>query len=185
MDIARWGLGDVQMPKSTVSTGGKYVYDDDQETPNTQLATFDYGGKEIMFEVRGILTGPEGGLAVKGGNTVGNLFLGSDGWMWVDGNGFQVYKGEDNKLVMQESGSDSKGAVLHMQNFLAACRSRNHKDLTAEIQIGAMSATLCHLANIAYRTGKTLVFDEAKKKFVNAPDADKLISRDYRKPYVV
>ena len=70
------------MPKSVVSTGGKYVYDDDQETPNTQLATFDYGGREIMFEVRGLLTGPEGGAPIKGGNTVGNLFLGSDGWMW-------------------------------------------------------------------------------------------------------
>jgi hypothetical protein len=48
-----------------------------------------------------------------------------------------------------------------------------------------MSATLCHLANIAYRTGRKLQWDAARKKFVNAPDADKLISRDYRKPYVV
>lgn len=185
MDVARWGLGEVLMPKSVVSTGGKYVYDDDQETPNTQLASFDYGGKELVFEVRGVLTGPEGGLPVKKGNTVGNLFLGSDGWMWVDGSGFQVYKGEDSELVMQEKGSDGNGAVLHMQNFLAACRSRNYKQLNAEIEIGAMSATLCHLANIAYRTGKRLGWDEAKKKFVNAPDADKLISREYRKPYVV
>ena len=63
MDIARWGLGKPGLPKSVVSTGGKYVYDDDQETPNTQIATFDYGDAELMFEVRGILTGSEGGLA--------------------------------------------------------------------------------------------------------------------------
>ena len=54
MDIARWGLGEVTWPKSVVSTGGKYVYTDDQETPNTQFATFDYGDKELQFEVRGI-----------------------------------------------------------------------------------------------------------------------------------
>ena len=56
MDIARWGLG-VDLPDSVSSTGGKYVYVDDQETPNTQLASFDYGAKELVFEVRGLLTG--------------------------------------------------------------------------------------------------------------------------------
>src|SRR5690242_13584063 len=67
MDIARWGLGKDDLPASAGSMGGKYVYDDDQETPNTQMATFDYGPSEIMFEVRGILTGSEGGLETAGG----------------------------------------------------------------------------------------------------------------------
>src|SRR5208283_4918956 len=58
--ISRWGLSDPQWPKSAFSSGGKYAYDDDQETPNTQLASYDYGGREIVFEVRGILTGGEG-----------------------------------------------------------------------------------------------------------------------------
>ena len=143
------------------------------------------GGRELMFEVRGLLTGPEGGLPVKAGNTVGNLFLGSDGWMWVDGDGFQVYKGEKSELAAQEKGADSAGAILHMENFLSAVRSRNYKDLNADIEIGATSATLCHLANIAYRVGRKLDWDPARKRFVNAPDADKLLTRDYRKPYVV
>ena len=55
MDLARWGLG-VGMPTSVVSTGGKYVYDDDQETPNTQIARFDYGNAELIFEVHGLIT---------------------------------------------------------------------------------------------------------------------------------
>ena len=54
MDIARWGLGEVELPQVVVSTGGKYVYNDDQETPNTQIATFDYGDCELIFEVRGL-----------------------------------------------------------------------------------------------------------------------------------
>ena len=99
--------------------------------------------------------------------------------------GFQVYKGEDNQKTMEEKGADEAGAVLHMQNFLAACRSRNYKELNAEIEIGATSATLCHLANIAYRTGRKLQWDSAGKKFVNDSAADKLLTREYRKPYVV
>src|SRR5207237_1464052 len=122
------GLGDIGMPKSAVSTGGKYVYDDDQETPNTQLATLDYGDKEIVFEVRGIMTGPEAGNPVKGGNAVGNLFLGSDGWMWTSGSGFQVYKGEKSELAMDENAkSEEDTTVAHMRNFLSACRSRKNR----------------------------------------------------------
>jgi len=185
MDICRWGLGEVTWPKWVFSSGGKVIYDDDQETPNTQLATFDYGGAQAVFEVRGLVTGPEAGLPVKKGNTVGNLFLGADGWMWVDGRGFQVYKGEDNEKVMDEKGSDDNGTILHMQNFLQACRTRNYKDLTAEIEIGAISAALCHLANISYRVGRKLQWDAARSKFVNDSEADKLLTRDYRRPYVV
>jgi predicted dehydrogenase len=69
LDIARWGLGKV-MPQSVVSTGGKYVYKDDQETPNTQIATYDYGDSEIVFEVRNMCTGTEGGLGAKRASTI-------------------------------------------------------------------------------------------------------------------
>jgi len=187
MDICRWGLGEVGMPKSAVSTGGKYVYDDDQETPNTQLASLDYGDKEIVFEVRGILTGPEAGNPVKSGNAgVGNMFLGSDGWMWTSGSGFRVYKGENNELAMDEnSKSEEDATVGHMKNFLAACRSRKHGDLTAEVEIGATSASLVHFANISYRVGRKVTWEDARKSFVNDSDANKLLTRDYRKPYVV
>ena len=186
MDICRWGMGDVGFPRWTFSSGGKYIYDDDQETPNTQLATFDYGDAEIVFEVRGILTGPEAGQSVRAGNSIGNLFLGADGWMWVDGGSFQVYRGEKNELAMEEkAGRGADGTALHMQNLLAACRSRNHKELTADVEIGAASAALCHLANISYRVGRKLAWDAAGKRFVNDAEATKLLTRDYRKPYVV
>jgi hypothetical protein len=186
MDICRWGLGEVGMPKSALSSGGKYVYDDDQETPNTQLATLDYGDKEIVFEVRGILTGPEAGNPVKGLNSIGNLFLGGDGWMWVSGSGFRVYKGESNEVAMDENGrSEEDSTVVHMKNFLAVCRSRNRRDLNAEVEIGATSASLVHFSNISYRVGRKVTWDAARKVFVNDAEATKLLTRDYRKPYVV
>lgn len=186
MDIARWGMG-LSWPKSVVSTGGKLVYDDDQETPNTQSTTFEYsGGQQIVFEVRGLPTGPDWPLVKRGAHTIGNIFYGSDGILALDANGYQIYKGEE--LVLAEEGkpeSKTWDTAPHMENFLKAVKSRNHKDLNAEIEIGAISAGLCHLANISYRTGKKLDFDSSKMKFVGTPDADKLMTRDYRKPYVV
>ena len=186
MDIARWGMG-VSWPQTVVSTGGKFVYDDDQETPNTQLTTFDYGnGQQIVFEVRGLPTGPDWPLQKRGANTIGNIFYGSDGILAIDANGFQIYKGEE-LVLSQDVKPDGRiwDTKPHMANFLKAVKSRNYKDLNAEIEIGATSAGLCHLANISYRTGKKLEFDSAKMKFVGASDADKLLTRDYRKPYVV
>jgi predicted dehydrogenase len=186
MDVARWAFGDVGFPKTAVSTGGKYVYDDDQETPNTQYASLRFGDREINFEVRGLLTGPEAGLPVRKGNTVGDLFFGSEGWMWMDGDSFQVYKGESSEKTMDEKSKESEdGTVLHIKNFLSACRSRNYKELHADVEIGAMSAAFCHLANISYRTGRVLHWDDAAKHFVNDPRADELLTRNYRAPYVV
>jgi len=186
MDFCRWAFGNAGFPKTVVSTGGKYVYNDDQETPNTQYATLSYDGYEISFEVRGLLTGPEGGLPVKPGNTIGDILFGSEGWMWVDNDGFQVYKGESNEQIM--AGKPAPGedpTVLHLKNFLGACRSRNYKDLHADVEIGATSAAFCHLANISYRVGRQLTWDHAAKHFVNDPAADALMTRNYRAPFVV
>ena len=214
--ICRWGLGDPEWPKTAYAQGGKYAYDDDQETPNTLLASYDYGGREIVFEVRGLLTGAEGfpvqrraGAPAAGAVAppaspaptstapknaaplnimVGNLFYGTEGWAAMSDQGFQAFKGESNELVVEErperasGGGDATG--LHMQNFLAACKSRNYKELHDEIGNAYLSASLCHLANISYRVGRKLTLTPGPK-FANDNDANKLLTRDYRKPYVV
>ncbi len=185
MDIARWGLGKEGMPLNVVSTGGKFIYTDDQETPNTQSCTFDYGDSQLVFEVRGLLTGSEGGLEFRGGNVVGNLFYGSEGWMAIDGAGFQIYKGEKSELALSEKNAKSGDTEPHMQNFLNAVKSRNYKDLHADVQIGVTSANLCHLANISYRLKRKLDFDPASGKFKKDEEANKMLTRPYRAPYVV
>ena len=185
MDIARWGLGR-GLPAGVVSTGGKYVYDDDQETPNTQIATFDYGDAELMFEVRGILTGGEGGLGGdRGGNVIGDLYYGGDGWMNVSGGSFQVYKGEKSEKVMDEKAASTNSTADHMRNFFQAMRSRNHKDLNADVEIGVSSAVLVHIANISYRLGRKLKFDAKTMSFPGDAEANRMLTRPYRKPYVV
>jgi predicted dehydrogenase len=190
MDIARWGMGlanDHSGLKNVVSTGGKYAYDDMQETPNTQMCSFDYGDREVVFEVRGVLTGGEGtlGAGPRATNAIGNLFYGVDGWMELDGGGYRVYKGENNEVVKNVKGERGPdGTVRHMENFLAAVRSRDYKSLNAEIEIGAAAADFCHFANISYRVGKRLNWDSTKQQFDDAA-ANKMLTRDYRKPYVV
>lgn len=183
MDIARWGLG-VDLPTNAVSTGGKYVYVDDQETPNTQLATFDYGDKQIVFEVRGIITGGESSFQPRGNATVGVVFYGGDGYMVLSGGGFSVYKGEDRQLTMEEKPApgDTKE---HIENFLAAVRSRKHTDLSADVDIGAKSMELVHLANISYRLKRAIQYDYASMTIKNDPEAAKLLTREYRAPYLI
>jgi len=191
MGIARWGMSDPQWPLTAYAHGGKFAYDDDQETPNTQTASFDFGGREVVFETRGLLTGGEGFVTSPDGGSaplnvmIGNLFYGSEGWAAMSDQGFQAFKGESNELVMEESAERGMNTTaMHMQNFLAACRSRRYQELNDEIANAHLSASMCHLANISYRVGRQLTI-QAGPKFANDPEANKLLTRDYRKPYVV
>jgi hypothetical protein len=86
---------------------------------------------------------------------------------------------------MAEKGNDGPGSVLHVKNFLEACRSRDHKKLNADIEIGAISAAWCHMANTAYRTKERLIWDATAMNYKGSAAANQQISRDYRKPYVV
>ncbi|MGB9604562.1 MAG: gfo/Idh/MocA family oxidoreductase, partial [Bryobacteraceae bacterium] len=94
------------------------------------------------------------------------------------------YKGEKRELAMEEkaSGADT---IPHIENFFKAVRSRNYKDLNADVEIGVISASLCHLANISYRLKRALRFDPKAIKFVGDEEANRMLTREYRKPYVV
>jgi predicted dehydrogenase len=185
-DIVMWGLGKTTLPKHTMSMGGKLVYDDDQETPNTQMCLYDWGdGVQAQFEVRGLPTGGEQGLVARGGNTIGNIFFGSDGWLSLDSSGFKVFKGERGEMIHDVPSVRTDDTKDHMQNFLDAVRSRKRENLNADIEIGARAAGIVHLANISYRLGRRVTWDDASHKFVGDSEANKMIARDYRKPYVV
>jgi predicted dehydrogenase len=186
MDIARWGLNRNDHPTAAFSSGGKFIYDDDQETPNTQLATFEYGDAELLFDVRGLITDQAGSLPFEGRNCIGDLFYGADGFMSVDDDGFQIYKGEKRELAMEGKADKSRSSTSqHMDNFLKAVRSRNYRDLSADVEIGVISANLCHLANISYRLKRRIQFDPETWRIPNDTEAARMLTRDYREPYVV
>jgi hypothetical protein len=190
MDIARWGLGKTELPRFVYSSGGHFIYDDDQQTPNTQQAIFDYGDSQLVFEVRGLLTGGEADMRPnlpEDNNTIGNMFLGSEGFMTVDSNSFHIYLGEKHEpgpsMKYQEDSEYS--TEPHVDNFIAAVKSRNHRDLKCDVLEGHLSASLCHLANISYRVERRLEFDPRTETFVSDAEADKYLTRRYRPGFEV
>ena len=188
MDIARWGLNKSTAPAKVTSMGGKFVYDDDQETPNTQLAAFNYGDAEQVFEVRGLITGSEGNMVLEEEkHYIGVIFLGSEGYLTVDCNGFQVFMGEKRERTQQVQHVEEEiwSTRPHAENFLKAVRSRNRGDLNCDILEGHISATLCHMANTSYRVGRTLAFDAKGETFGADSEANRYLSREYRAPFRV
>ncbi len=186
MDICRWGLGLSTHPAKIASTGAKFVYDDDQETPNTQYAVFDYGRVQIHFEVRGLLTNSEGAVRFDGTNTIGNIFYGSTGYMTVDSHSYKVFSGEKHTPILQGAADEPIWDTKpQFENFLAAMRSRRHEELAGDILEGHLSASLCHLANVSYRLGRSLKFDPASETFPGDAEANALLTRNYRAPYTL
>jgi predicted dehydrogenase len=188
MDIGRWGLGKSTPATKVTSMGGKFVYDDDQETPNTQLAVFHYGDCEQVFEVRGLITGPEGNMTLEDEqHYIGVIFFGSEGYLTVDSNGFQVFMGEKKQRTqyVKHIETEAWSTLPHVENFLKAVRSRKRSDLNCDILEGHVSATLCHLANTSYRLGRSLSFDAEAENFGSDGEANAMLKRDYREGFVV
>jgi predicted dehydrogenase len=192
-DVARWGLGIGAHPVRVSATGG--LFEDgptSQETPNVHTALFEYeDGRVLEFATRGTVTNAEGP------QRIGNLFYGTEGWLYVDGNGreWQSYLGRKEEKgpggFVPEAAGGSDPQVLtsletpHYQNFIDAVRAGDPKRLTCDIEEGHLSSTLPHLANIAYRVKRTLRFDGKAERFVGDAEADALLRRDYRGPFQV
>jgi len=186
MDMCLWGLNRGGWPKSVVATGGKLVWQDDQQTPNTESAAFDFGNARITFDARNLPTSEEALIPLQGANCIGNIFFGTEGYLVSHWAGFRVYKGDDRKLVIDEPAKgDIWTAVEHIDNFLQAVRSRNRKLLNADIAVGVRSADFAHLANISYRVGRTLQIAQSTGRFEDDEEANALLTRNYRAPYVV
>ena len=183
MDIALWGI-QKGLPVKVHSMGGRYAYEDQGETPNTQMCTFEYeNGTMLVFEVRGHYVNDDAGVRI------GNLFYGSEGWM-SSGDGFKAktgYKGdamEDKDLgELPEVGGSGEGN--HFKNFIDCVRSRKVEEQNAPVLAGHYSSALCHLANISYRLGRSLRFNPEKERFIDDKAADKMLKRQYRDPFVI
>ena len=176
LDLARWGLG-VGLPKRVQSLGGHYLFNDDQETPNVQISTFEYPDEQkiLTFEVRPWITNSEGG------SQIGAFIYGSEGYLEISKyDGYRTFLGKK-----QEPGPSREEGGNHFANFIDAIRTRNHNQLNSDIEEGHISSSLAHLANIAYRTGRTLQYDPLEEKFPNDEESNAFLKRQYRPPFVV
>jgi predicted dehydrogenase len=220
MDIARWGIDGATFPKGVVSFGGRFGYEDQGQTPNTQIALFDYGSAQLIFEVRGLPTESYPHAGLQGDNV------------------FHCEGGLVTRKHFYPKGSSQPEAIpsapvgpggSHFANFISAVRSRNQSELNADIQEGHYSSALCHLANISYRLadkvpfnpqtkafgdnkeayetlertqqhlsandlkldgesymlGRKLAFDAKNERFDGDHEANRLLTRQYRAPFVV
>jgi predicted dehydrogenase len=193
---ARVALG-VRYPTRISSMGGHYMFDDDQETPNAQVATFEFeedGKKKLLvFEVRHWISNNEAGIGERSDSqsgaaagrpqTVGNIWYGSKGYMATSPGGWRTFLGpEQAPGPKSEAGAGAGGFV----NFIDVVRSRKREDQLAEIEEGAISTMLIHLANISYRTGRTLYFDPATYTCKGDAEATAMFTRNqYRSPFTV
>ena len=184
MDVARWGLG-VGLPTRVQAMGGKFMFDDDQETPNSLISTFEYPhedptkSKMLTFEVRHWITNQEGSMSHDGGNAVGVLFFGSEGILELPNyHSYQFYFGRN-----REKGPGRAEGGNHFANFIDAVRQRDPGVLNAEIEEGHLSSALCHYANVAYLRGRTLEVDPTSEKCGGDDEANRLLTREYRAPY--
>ena len=196
MDIARWGLN-VTLPTKISALGGHFMFDDDQNTPNDLIAVFEFpnpagiGDKKkiLQFEVRHWISNREGikndnpksdAYMVSAENTVGNLFFGSKGFMTKNVNEWQVFYGKD-----RTPGETGSGLGDHYADFINAIRANDQKLAQGDIRDGFYSCAVMHLGNISYRLGRTLEFDPVKMEFIKDPEANAMLTRQYRKPFVV
>ena len=182
VDIARWGLG-VTHPTKVSAIGGKFMFDDDQETPNTLTCAYEFNvdGKTKMmeFEVRHWYSNHEAGIdGERPGNTIGNTFYGAEG---LPGHRqLQQVLQLPGQRAQARPGAATRGDN-HFENFITGVRSRKRQNLNAEIEEGAMSCVLVHLANVSYRLGRTLHWDEKtwtrQERSGSKQDADQELPR--------
>jgi predicted dehydrogenase len=168
LDLCRWGLG-VDYPKRVTSGGGRYHYDDDWETPDTQTVTYDFGDKFITWEGRSC--NPHG----LEGSGFGAAFYGEKATLFIDGGGYRIV---DQKNKEAERVGGPGGDATHIQNFIECIH--NGKRPTADIEEGHKSTLLCHLGNIAQRTGRTINCDPKNGRIIDDKEAEKLWGREYR-----
>jgi predicted dehydrogenase len=189
-DLCMWGL-DVGFPTEITSMGGKFLWDDCKEVPEILTSIYHYPAEKkiIQFEVRNWCTNLEDGAGV------GNIFYGDKGILVVDGyDKYKTYLGKNREPGKSgEDGGESGtgmdrgigGTGVHISNFIDAVRAHDKSLLHGPVETAHLSSGLAHLGNISYRLARQLKFNPEAEKFVNDPEADKMLTREYRAPYVV
>jgi predicted dehydrogenase len=184
IDIANWAMG-IKAPSSAMSAGGKFGFPSDaMETPDTQQVTWAYPDFNMVWEhAIGIGRGPEA-------REHGVAFHGNNGMLVIDRAGWEVYPETDSigkRRVYKAPGvprynvSNTDYHATHCQNFIECMRSRKRPN--SDVEIGHNSMIACHLANMAQRLGKLIHWDVEKEMAIGDPDAQKLVSREYRAPW--
>lgn len=169
LDLCRWGL-QVDYPTRTVSAGGRYWFDDDQQTPDTQTASFEFAdGRQIVWSATS---------CNKHRVDYFCSFYGDGGTLELEGDGkYRIFDKQDK--MIEEGREASIGQLEHLQNFIDCVREDKPSGLNQPILEAHKSTLLCHLGNIAHRTGKTVLSDAKNGHVLNDVDQQNMWARQY------
>ena len=186
VDVARWGLG-VDFPTRVTSVGGRYQFQDDWQTPDTQIITMDYPGRiSLMWECRS-----SNGRKIEGSDR-GIIFYGENGSLDTGGDEYKVYDlsgklisevksfMKEDSLQGRNTASPSLGMdSMHVADFLDAIR--NHRRPNCDVELGYKSTVAMQLGNISWRVGRDLKIDPTNGHIIGDKAAQKLWGREYEK----
>jgi predicted dehydrogenase len=189
IDVVHWAMG-VDAPQTIYATGGKYVIPDNRETPDTLDVIYQYpaspvSGKEFLLRFSNRFANAH----TPDNHMYGMQFYGTEGTLFIDRNGYTLWPeatqvgGESIASSATIKSDGSPQHYPHVLNFLDCLRTRQKPASDVETTHRATSA--CILANISYKLGRKLHWDGQREKFIDDPEADKLLTKDYRKPWVV
>jgi predicted dehydrogenase len=184
VDLARWGL-QVDYPTKVSSTGGRFRYQDDWQTPDTQMISIEFGNKAMITWEGRSCNGKN-----NEGNSTGITFYGENGSITIEsGNAYKIHDLKNNliKEVKNDRVINTSNLVdpaqeldaLHIQNFFDGIK--NGKAVRSDILSGHQSTLLVQLGNIAQRSGRTLHIDPTNGHIINDQEAMKYWSREYEK----
>lgn len=175
IQVLLWGMGETP-PRAVVSSGGKYVLDDNSETPDTQFTVYEFPTYTLVWEHKvGI------GLGLYN-RPWGMAFVGTEGTLVINDSGWEILR-EPRKDALEPKkfpgGPDPRPA--HIRNFLDCVQSRQQP--VEPLELGHHVSTVAHLGNLALRTGRRLVWDAAREAVVNDRAANLLAAPRYRPPW--
>ncbi len=176
LDIVFWAMGQVH-PVAVSSSGGIFHFDDNRETPDTQLTSYEYPGYLVTYECR--YNSQQGPL----GKSYGILFYGSAASLFVDRDELRVIPEKDSGIEPFSEQGNGNAHREHVRNFLDCLKSRQTP--ICDIETGHDSSAIAMLGNIAYRTGRRILWDGTQERILNDPDADALLDFTYRAPWAI
>ncbi len=173
LDIVHWAM-DVDAPLAVAAVGDRFYVQDNRDTPDTLIATYDYPGFVATYENRQL-----NGHGLDG-HGYGITFHGTKGTMFIDRGGFTVTpeRGADIEPI---SNTRNDTPISHPRRFLDAMRTRQLPN--SDIEIGHRSTTAAMLGNVAYLSGRKIKWDREKEQVLDDPEANKLLDRPYREPW--
>ncbi len=178
----------VDRPKRISASGGRFELNDAGEMPDVLQVTYEYPGFVMSYETCSISAHGLGGRTpgmkyynAKGADDRphGMAFYGTNGAMFVDRIGFEIYP--DNDRVARRHENEAEPTPLHARNFIECVRSR--KKPAADVEVGHRATLIGHLGNIAYKTGQKLDWDAEREQFTNSAEANKLLHREPRRKW--